>query len=206
MNGGVVTIGNPGLLLKQHQVLVLGALLTLWAGVIFWTGFMSEEPARVPLVNVSGSAKGRLLSSGNTPGAMRVNLELLEANRAGREADFKSPKNIFDLYRPAEGRAIPAEPPPMSRIEPQPSPEVMGQQQAWQELAQFRYLGYLQMGHSSRVGEEVALVSKNEMLHTVRVGETIEGRILVKSITPTELTLQETRSQVEQRLPLKEGG
>ena len=62
---------------------------------------------------------------------------------------------------------------------------------------QYRYLGYL-----SRQGRNEAFLSKGKELHIVRAGETIEQRILVRAITPTGVSLQETRSQVEKTVLL----
>ena len=87
----------------------------------------------------------------------------------------------------------PAAPPP-------PSPEELAAQAARQELAQFRYLGYL-----SRDGRQHAFLSKGKDLYIVRSDETIEQRVLVKAVTPTGVTLQEPRSQVERTVPLVEG-
>jgi len=46
------------------------------------------------------------------------------------------------------------------------------------------------------------LLVKQEEVHVVKAGETIEDRFLVKTITPDGVTLQETGSRVEQIVPL----
>jgi hypothetical protein len=48
----------------------------------------------------------------------------------------------------------------------------------------------------------MALLMKNEDLHMVRAGETIEEHVLVKTITADGITLQETDSRVEYTVPL----
>jgi Tfp pilus assembly protein PilP len=74
-------------------------------------------------------------------------------------------------------------------------------QAAQSELAQFRYLGFL-----SRNGQDEAFLSKGKELHIVRTGGMIEERVLVKAITPKDVTLQETKSQVEKTVLLASEG
>jgi hypothetical protein len=62
-----------------------------------------------------------------------------------------------------------------------------------QELAQFRYLGYL-----NRAGRSQAFLAKGNALLIVTAGETIEQRILVKTISPSGVTLQEAATKMEQ--------
>ncbi len=71
-------------------------------------------------------------------------------------------------------------------------PEELARQAGRQELSQYRYLGYL-----TRAGMDEAFLSRGKDLHIVKAGETINQRVLVKAITPTGVTLQETASQVE---------
>ncbi len=184
----------------RHQLLLLAVLCLIWAGLVVWRVAEWEEPARVPLLNVSGMASGqpaptRLASSG-----LHVNLDLLEASRRLRDATFTIPRNIF---APPRADAAPA----MNAVQPlqaesnHDSPEALPQQAASAELVQFRYLGYMQLGDG--LGKrEVALLVKQEEVHVVKAGETIEERFVVKTITPDAVTLQETGSRVEQIVPL----
>jgi len=80
---------------------------------------------------------------------------------------------------------------------PGPTPEELARQAGRQELSQYRYLGYL-----TRAGMDEAFLSKGKDLHIVKAGETIDQRVLVKAITPSGVTLQETASQVEQTVAL----
>jgi hypothetical protein len=82
-----------------------------------------------------------------------------------------------------------------------PTPEELAAQAAQQEMAQFRYLGYL-----SRDGRNEAFLSKGKELHIVQAGETVAQRILVKAITPTNVVLQEPRSHVEKTVSLAGDG
>src|SRR5207253_9889405 len=75
----------------------------------------------------------------------------------------------------------------------QQTPEELAVQAGRQELAQFRYLGYL-----SRGGRDEAFLAKGNALHIAKTGETIDQRILVKAISPSGVMLQETPTKTEQ--------
>jgi len=195
---------------RRSQWLTLCILLGIWAGVAIWVVADAPEPKRVPLTYVTGRASRTDASRFQAGAGLKVNLDLLAAARRRADRAFIAPKNIFaplptekmaptnakrpaSVPRPAPAAAAPAVPPP-------PSPEELAAQAARQELSQFRYLGYL-----SRDGKEEAFLSKGKELYIVRSDETIEQRVRVKTVTPTGVTLQETRSQVERTVPLVEG-
>ena len=187
----------------RNQVIVLLMLVGVWAGLLMWRLVSTEEPAHVPLVHVTGQPAHQAVAQGRTGGPLHVDLDLLTASRTQREATFTTPKNIFSLFRSEGSQPMSVEPLPVSR--PPTPEEQLSQQAAAAELSQFRYLGYFYLGDVRRQGREIALLVKNEDLHVVRAGETIEHRVLVKTITPTGVTLQETHSLVEQTVPLAEG-
>ncbi|HXF93510.1 MAG TPA: hypothetical protein VNK46_12190 [Nitrospiraceae bacterium] len=184
----------------RHQLLLLAVLCSTWAGLVVWRAAEWEEPAHVPLTNVSGTVSGQPAPTWRAGSGLHVNLDLLEASRSLRDATFATPRNIFS---PPRADAAP----PMNAVQPLPSepdhgsPEALHQQAVSAELAQFRYLGYMQLGDTFRK-REVALLVKQEEVHIVKAGETIEDRFLVKTITPDGVTLQETGSRVEQIVPL----
>jgi hypothetical protein len=191
---------------RRAQWLTLSILLGIWAGVAIWVIAAAPEPQRVPLAYVTGKADRAKASRPQAGAGLKVNLDLLAAARRRAKEAFVSPKNIFAPLpagkmapthakqpTPAPAAAAPAAPPP-------PSPEELVAQAARQELAQFRYLGYL-----SRDGRQQAFLSKGKELYIVWSDETIEQRIRIKTVTPAGVTLQETRSQVERTVPLVEG-
>jgi hypothetical protein len=195
---------------RRSQWLTLVLLLGIWAGVAIWVIAAAPEPQRVPLAYVTGKADRAKASRPKAGTGLKVNLDLLAAARRRAEEAFVAPKNIFAPL-PTEKVALthakrPAPTPPLApavaapAVPPPPSPEELAAQAARQELAQFRYLGYL-----SRDGREEAFLSKGKELYIVRTNETIEQRVLVKTVTPSGVTLQEPRSQVERTVPLVEG-
>jgi len=197
---------------RRSQWLILVLLLGIWAGVAFWIMAAAPEPQRVPLAYVTGKADRAKVSRPQAGGGLKVNLDLLAAGRRRTEEAFVAPKNIFaPLPTEKEKMALthakrrtpaPTTAPSVTApaVPPPPSPEELAAQAARQELAQFRYLGYL-----SRDGRQQAFLSKGKDLYIVRSDETIEQRVIVKTVTPTGVTLQEPRSQVERTVPLVEG-
>src|SRR5512134_4114606 len=81
---------------NQKKIMALTALGLTWGGLLAWQFLTWEEPARVPLTNVSGPAAGAPQSRGAT-GALHVQLDLLAAARDQREMLFSAPRNIFAL-------------------------------------------------------------------------------------------------------------
>ena len=195
---------------RRSQWLPLFLLLGIWAGVAIWIIAAAPEPQRAPLAYVTGKADRANASRPQAGAGLKVNLDLLAAARRRAQEAFVAPKNIFaplptEKVAPAHAkRPTPGSPtapavaaPPVPRP---PSPEELAAEAARQELAQFRYLGYL-----SRDGGQQAFLSKGKELYIVRSDEMIEQRVRVKTVTPTSVTLQEPRSQVERTVPLVEG-
>lgn len=184
----------------RHQLLLLAVLCSTWAGLVVWRAAEWEEPAHVPLTNVSGTVSDQPAPTRRAGSGLHVNLDLLEASRSLRDATFTTPRNIFAPPRAGTALAMNAAQPLPSEPD-HGSPEALHQQAVSAELAQFRYLGYMQLDDVFRK-REVALLVKQEEVHIVKAGETIEDRFLVKAITPDGVTIQETGSRVEQIVPL----
>jgi hypothetical protein len=196
---------------RRSQWLTLGILLGVWAGVAIWVIAAAPEPQHVPLAYLTGKADRANASRPQAGAGLKINLDLLAAARRRAGEALGAPKNIFASLaaeqvattRAKRPASVPPPPAPVVAapvVPPPPSPEELAAQAARQELAQFRYLGYL-----SRDGREEAFLSKGRELYIVRSNETIEQRVLVKTVTETGVTLQETRSQVERTVPLVEG-
>ncbi|MGH7234898.1 MAG: hypothetical protein ACREIO_00805 [Nitrospiraceae bacterium] len=193
---------------------LLGALALVWLIAIVVRVASEPEPQRVPLKFRSGEtvAAESTRSDGGEPGLVRPKLA------RGSQAPFKTPKNIF---APAEhsgepGRAhaprlrknpetpVPAPlsaPPPPPAVAftapPSPSPEQLAAQQARQWLGQYRFFGYLGQG-----GDQRAFLSKGHDIFIVRVGDSIEGRIMVTAIDASSVKLRETGTSLETTLSL----
>ena len=201
---------------EERKKLLMIGLLSLWGLVLLWRFFGVEEPARAPLKYVTGQAAPR---EGAAPGGglQVASLDQIIPN-GKKNMEFTKPKNILAPLGmreeqsvskphvaarrgPRQGLAglmppVAAPPPPP----PPPSPEELAAQAGREELSRYRYMGYL-----ARQGRNQAVLAKEQKLHIVWTGETIEGRVVVKTITPTAVTLKEVPSQIEQILQLQAG-
>ena len=174
--------------------IALVILLGMWGGIGVWVLTQSPESQRLPLKYVSGQKAKRETTRGKSGSDLKIHLEVLAANKQRTEKSFASPRNIFAPVFPGQ---VSSASPDLAVSPPQQTPEELAIQAGRQELAQFRYLGYL-----SRGGKAEAFLAKGNTLHIAKSGETIEQRILVKAVTPAGVTLQETSSHVEQTVAL----
>jgi hypothetical protein len=197
---------------KRAKWRLLGALVLVWLIVIVVHVASEPEPQRVPLKFRSGetAVADSKRSDGGVPSLVRPKLA------RGSQAPFKTPKNIFspaDLSSEAR-QAQAARPPrkpqamvpaptpaPLPAVAftapPAPSPEELAAQQARQWLGQYRFFGYLGQG-----GDQRAFLSKGHDIFIVRVGDSIEERIMVTAIDASSVRLRETGTSLETTLSL----
>ncbi|MGQ0668039.1 MAG: hypothetical protein ACT4O4_13490 [Nitrospiraceae bacterium] len=186
---------------KKNSMLA-AVLVLLWAGLAVWQWGTVKEPLRVPLTNVTGPASSGQRMNVKASG-LRVNLELLASARTQREGDFTAPRNIFSLSGP--DRALPAGSESVQVPAPGSTPEqTLLQQAAVMELAQYRYLGFLRTGEGRMKNRDVAVLSKNEDVVVVKVGDRVEEHLVLKAITPESVTIRDTGANIDQTVLLSE--
>jgi hypothetical protein len=174
---------------NQKKVVALAALGLLWGGIIAWEWLAVEEPVRVPLANVSGPASTARATRGTVDGL-----------RTQREMTFTLPRNIFAPPRPDDSGVARAN---QSEFDPE-AEQALRHQEVLAGLAQFHYLGFVRMEEGWRKKGELAVLTKNDDLHVVRTGETVEDHVVVKAITQESVTLQDRQSRVEHTVLLSE--
>ena len=184
---------------NQKKIAALVALGLLWGGIIAWEWLAVEEPVRVPLANVSGPASTPRATRGTVDG-LHVQLDLLAAARTQREMTFTLPRNIFAPPRPDDSGVARTNQP---EFDPE-AEQALRQQEVLAGLAQFHYLGFVRMEEGWRKKGELAVLTKNDDLHVVRTGETVEDHVVVKAITQESVTLQDRQSRVEHTVLLSE--
>lgn len=186
----------------RKKIWLAAALGSLWIGLALWHWDAFTEPLRVPLTNVSGVAAAGESAKGK-PSALWVNIGLLASARTQREATFTAPRNIFAVPR-ADGTL------PVADQTGQPvdargvSVQTLAQQAMMVELSQYRYLGFMRMGENRKKDKDLAVLSKNEEVVVVRVGDHVEDRFILKAISPDSVTLMNTGDRLEHTLPLSE--
>jgi hypothetical protein len=113
---------------------------------------------------------------------------------------FTLPRNIFAPPRPDDSGVARANQP---EFDPE-AEQALRQQEVLAGLAQFHYLGFVRMEEGWRKKGELAVLTKNDDLHVVRTGETVEDHVVVKAITQESVTLQDRQSRVEHTVLLSE--
>lgn len=194
-----------GILLKNlpRQQTILGVLLVVWGITWFQTMGSTSEFSRVPLVNVSGPARMQALQQGELLTGLQ---KKVRQQSRKREKPFPAPINIFDLNRSEEQPFVHSE-----QLQAGEEEQVSFEADAFGEVqgsdaTRFRFLGYVQLDHSTQEAQGIALVSTPDALHTVRSGETIEGRILIKEVSPEEIIIEDLSSHQKRHLQLRARG
>lgn len=179
---------------NRKKITLLAALALFWGGLLVWQFQTWREPVRVPLTNVSGRSPAPS-DAQNLERNLRVQLDLFEASRSQQEMVFGTLKNIFALSGMSE----------TVREGTVENVDTMARQQsAAAELSQFHYLGFVRMGEVWERKPELAVLTRNEDLHVVMKGQTMDNRVLVKAITQEGVTLLDKDSRVEYTVLLSE--
>ena len=178
---------------RRTKVLALVALVSVWVGLLLWRWLAWNEPVRLPLTNVSGPVASSV--NAGIIDNLHVQLDLLAAARTQREMVFATPRNIFALPAAVTVNA--------SRPVDVPD-ETLRQQAIATDLAQFHYLGFVRTGEEWQKKQDMAVLTKNDDLHVVKAGETIEKHVVVKTITQESVTLFDRDSQLEYTVLLSE--
>jgi len=84
------------------------------------------------------------------------------------------------------------------------SDQALLQQAAVVELAQYRYLGFLRVGESRKKNKDIAVLSKNEDVVVVKVGDHVEEHLVLTAITPESVTIRDIGTRIDQTVPLSE--
>ena len=177
---------------RRKKIFILAASGSLWAALALWQWMTVEEPIRIPLANVSGPAASPAHTGGDN---LHVQLDLLAAARTQREMVFATPRNIFALPSAVT----------INASAPSELPDAALQQQAVAtDMSQFHYLGFVRTGDEWQKKQEMAVLTKNDDLHVVKAGETIDKHVVVKTITQESVTLVDRDSHLEYTVLLSE--
>jgi hypothetical protein len=188
----------------RDKMILATSLILLWVGLAAWQWRFMEEPARLPLTNITGSA-----SSGHQVERMgnswRVNLGLLASAGIQREASFTAPRNIFAVPRP-DGSLPLSQGLTLENVQESVSNEIVAEQaEAEAEAsAQYRYLGFLRMGESRQKNNAMAMLRKDDEVMVLKVGDHVDNHLILRAITAESVTMRDTDTRMDKTVLLSE--
>ncbi len=184
---------------KKKAILAV-SLILLWAGLAVWQWRLLEEPVHVPLTNVSGSASSDRHAE-MTGAGLRVNLDLLVSTGAQRASTFTTPRNIFSVPR-SDGTLPTGTGSALVNQQGSAPAEPMTEQAGAMELEPYRYLGFLRLGESRQKSKDMAVLSKDDEVKVLKVGDRIDDHLVLKAITSESVTIRDTGTHMDQTVLL----
>ncbi|MBK9307848.1 MAG: hypothetical protein IPM58_12370 [Nitrospira sp.] len=186
----------------RKRVLVASALILLWVGLAAWQWHFMEEPLHVPLTNITGlPGSGEQVTAAGT--SRRVQLELLASASVHREATFTAPRNMFVIPRP-DGVLPLSEDRVSEERQDSVSEETVAEQVEAEEPTQYKYLGFLHVGEGQQKRKDMAVLSKDDEVMMLRVGDRVDDHLILRSITAESVTVRDTESRTEKTVQLSD--
>lgn len=186
----------------RRKMILATSLVVLWAGLAAWQWRFLEEPVRVPLTNVTGPP-----SSGRQTAAMgtnlRVNLGLLASAGVQREARFTAPRNIFAVPR-SDGSLPLSQDTALENRQDSVPDETVAEQVEAEESSQYRYLGFLRIGESRQKRKDIAVLSKDDEVMILRVGDPVGDHLILRTITAESVIVRDTDTRTDKTVLLSE--
>jgi hypothetical protein len=186
----------------KKKTILAASLLLLWAGLAVWQWRLLQEPVRVPLTNIAGHPSvGQRAATGGT--GLHVKLHLFTSTSLQRQATFTVPRNIFSIPRPDGTFATGNDPASVNQPDSS-SAETSTEQEEKLELEQYQYLGFLRMGEGHRANKDIAVLKKDDEVLVLKVGDRVDGHLILKAINSESVTIRDTGTHVDQTVSLSE--
>lgn len=194
----------------------LGGLIAVWLVLLYVNVIAVPPPPEVPLKFKSGQPDPVVRQAGlidvwevyslqaqvrELPGAPKKNI--FAATTIARSPNSQAKIAALKKQQALAAASViasptPATPPPPSPEELARQQEMLRQQQLREQMAQYRYLGYVNQN-----GEQKAFLGKGREIHILRQGDKLDGQFVVVSIEPTAVKITESTSKLETVLTLK---
>jgi len=193
--------------MDQTKGLLIG-LLVLWGALLFYRALFSEGPQRAPMKYVKGAVQTTKKEEGS--GSIKIQTELLKQEPPPLPEEVK---NIFapipSPKPPAPPKPVAPPPPPPLTPEPVlpppvvagPTPEELALARARAELAEIRYLGFLDRGN----GKQEGFFSRRQETVIGEKGGLLFSRFLIRELSSSVAVLADKDTQAEVTLQLSEG-
>jgi len=194
----------------------LGGLIAVWLVLLYVNVIGVPPPPEVPLKYKSGQSAPAVRQAAlvdvwevrslqaqarELPGAPRKNIfaPTTMARSPNSQLKIAALKKQQALAAAAViAPPVPATPPPPSPEELARQQEMLRQQQLREQMAQYRYLGYVNQN-----GVQKAFLGKGREIHILRQGDMLDGQFAVVSIEPTAVKITESTSRLETVLTLR---
>lgn len=191
--------------MDRKKGLLIG-LLVLWGAILFYRVVFSEGPKRAPMKYVKGAVQTAVKEGGSA--SIQIQTELLS------QAPPPLPAEVKNIFAPIPSPKPPAPPTPVAPPPPPPTPalppppvvtgptpEELALARARADLAQIRYLGFLDRGNGKQEGffsirQETVIGEKGSLLF---------GRFLIRELSSTVAVVSDKDTQAEVTLQLSEG-
>lgn len=204
---------------RTKWAMLTGSTL-VWLGLLAFQMITDPEPPRVPLTYKSGPTtqqdanqrltrkQAKLTQAQHLSFAPPKNIfaPLSRQEASSNRNELRPPTSAQKKTSPRVAKPLPSavQPeraqPPLSSTPP-PTPTLSATQQAAQkasqQLAQYRFLGYV-----VRRDTTLAFLEKEHKVYIVKIGDRVDGNIEVKTIDPAQVTLVDGPTAVEATIPL----
>ncbi len=194
--------------MDQKKGLLIG-LLVLWGALLFYRAVFSEGPQRAPMKYVKGAVQTAAKGGGSA--SIKIQTELLNREPPPLPAEVK---NIFAPVPSPKPPApsAPVTPPPLPPPTPGPvlppppvvtgpTPEELALARARADLAEIRYLGFLDRGN----GKQEGFFSRRQETVIGERGGLLFSRFLIRELSSSVAVLADQDTQAEVTLQLSEG-
>ena len=204
---------NAGQMSPRIKWMGLSGLLALWMAMVYVNVLTAPPQREVPLKYKSGQVATAKQDDGTTEV-----WEVRSLKPKVKDLPVTPTKNLFagttgsrpqnvearNVARRKKEHAIVAEA-PAPTTPPPPSPEELARQQEAlrlqqlrEQMAQYRYLGYVNQN-----GVQKAFLGKGREIYILKEGEMLDGTFQVVLIEATSVKLLDADSKLEQTLKLK---
>lgn len=191
--------------MDQKKLLI--GLLVFWGALLFYRALFSEGPQRAPLKYVKGTVQAATKAGGGA--SVKIQTELLNHAPPPLPAEVK---NIFAPISAPKPPAPPVAPRPLLPPPPEPAlppppvisgptPEELALAQARADLAEIRYLGFLDRGN----GKQEGFFSRRQETVIGEKGGLLFSRFLIRELSSAVAVLSDKDTQAEVTLQLSEG-
>lgn len=194
---------------RKKGLLIL--LLALWGGILFYRVLFNEGPRRAPMKYVKGAVQPVKKEGGDSQG--KIETELLD------QAPPPQPGEVRNIFAPLPSpkpppppKPAPVLPPPSLPKPPEPllppppvvrapTPEELALAQARTELAEIRYLGFLDRGN----GKQEGFFTRKQETVIGEKGSVLFGHFQIRELSSTVAVIVENNTHAEVTLQLSEG-